>query len=165
MTSGSETADALLTRLDAVADQLAFLAAARETNGTTEPDPTTGERWEPGQVWGHLAEFLPYWVGQARQILAAEPSEPAPFGRTRVDPGRLAAIERGRDEFPEVLFARTRAGIEEVRRFIRGLGPSDWARRGNHPTLGPMTIERVVEEFIVGHLEEHAAQLEAVRPT
>ena len=26
-----------------------------------------------------------------------------------------------------------------------------------------MTVERLVEEFIVGHLEEHADQLEALR--
>ena len=46
---------------------------------------------------------------------------------------------------------------------VRSYSPQAWQAHGTHPTRGTMTVERLVEEFIVGHLEEHADQLEALR--
>jgi hypothetical protein len=39
---------------------------------------------------------------------------------------------------------------------------TDWAARGTHPTLGAMDVPTILDEFLVGHLEEHTAQLEAL---
>ena len=55
---------------------------------SSEPDEGTGERWEAGQVWAHLAEFPGFWLDQIRAILAARaggagPDQPeAPKDRT-----------------------------------------------------------------------------------
>jgi hypothetical protein len=32
-------------------------------------------------------------------------------------------------------------------------------RRGLHATLGEMTVEQLLERFVVAHLEDHVAQL------
>jgi hypothetical protein len=45
---------------------------------------------------------------------------------------------------------------------LGGMAPEDWARPVQHPTLGTMELPRVFETFLVGHLEDHAAQLESL---
>ncbi|MDQ3870673.1 MAG: DinB family protein, partial [Chloroflexota bacterium] len=151
---------ALVARLDSAEQRLEQLAVA-EPRGLTEPDPPTGERWEAGQVWAHVAEFPSYWLDQIRQILAADPArQPIPFGRTKTDRGRLAAIERDRHEPPAALLVRASTAIAEARDFVERLELDRWSARGLHPTLGEMDVSRILDEFIVRHLEEHADQLE-----
>src|SRR5437867_3109062 len=87
----ADPADAFLLRLEYVAMRLQNHAAAPPAPGLTDPDPPTGEQWEWGQVWAHLAEFVPYWTSQMRLILEARDRQPIPYGRTKDDPGRIAA--------------------------------------------------------------------------
>ncbi|HZU75470.1 MAG TPA: hypothetical protein VFA70_01825 [Dehalococcoidia bacterium] len=156
-------AEAYVRRLDAVAERLAAHAGDSANDALTSPDATTGERWERGQVWAHLAEFVPYWIEQARFVIAAGDAGPVPFGRTKRDEGRIAAIERDRGQPASVLWSDTHAGIEELRTFLLGLDHTAWEARGLHPTLGIMSMGRIVDEFLVGHLEEHADQLDELR--
>ena len=155
--------DDLITRLAAVERRLADHAAGPIPSALTEPDPGDGERWEAGQVWAHLAEFPGYWLGQVRLILDAPADDVPPFGRTVTDPGRIAAIERDRHTDPQALLARVRATLAEVSDAVGGLSPEDWQRRGLHPTRGELTVEAIVQRFIVAHLEEHADQLDGLR--
>jgi hypothetical protein len=62
--------EVLIARMQAAEERLAAHAAAQRP-GLTRADEATGERWEQGQVFAHLAEFPTYWVGQIRAILAA----------------------------------------------------------------------------------------------
>ncbi len=153
-------AERLAERLDGVERRFALLAAGEAPLGLTDADPGTGEQWEAGQVWAHVAEFVPYWTEQARTVLASESRDPAPFGRVRTDPERIAAIERDRTQSPVQQLERLTAGVVEVRRFLGALRAPEWERAGLHPTKGVMTVERIIEEFVVDHLEEHAEQLE-----
>jgi hypothetical protein len=151
----------LLQRLDAVEARLAARATRTVPAGTrTAPDPGSGERWEAGQVWAHLAEFIPYWIEQARRVAGGYVDEPVPFGRTKSDQGRLAAIERDRDQPVAVLWSDTHADLETLRRFIEGMDERSLSARGVHPTRGVMPVDRILDEFLVGHLEEHADQLD-----
>lgn len=151
-------------RLEAVERRLAEHAAAGAPDGLTEPDPDTPEeRWEAGQVWAHVAEFVPYWHVQLERVIAEFDGAAVPFGRTKKDPGRIAAIEIGRREPPADQLARVTAAVAELRRYLGGLTPPEWNAVGQHPTLGEMDVEAIVERFIVGHLEEHAAQLDGLR--
>jgi hypothetical protein len=158
-TTQSDLAATFLQRVDAVEARLAALAACEASAGLTEADAKTGERWDGGQVWAHLAEFLPYWIQQANDVVAAQSPEPVPFGRVKSDPNRIAAIARDRELPTSANYARLAAGIVELRQFLRALPQNAWQARGLHPTLGVMSLERIVEEFMVGHLEEHAHQL------
>jgi hypothetical protein len=152
-----------LQRLDQVEARLAVLASADPPqDARTDPDPGTGERWEVGQVWAHLAEFVPYWVEQVRIVIANGTEEPAPFGRTKTDAGRIAAIERDRNVAIAVLWSQTLSDIEMLRTFMEHLDTEAWRARGLHPKLGVMDMRRIFEEFMVGHLEQHADQLSAL---
>lgn len=151
---------ALLARLKRAAQRLEVHASYPVPAGTTDPDPDGVERWEAGQVWAHLAEFPAYWLDQARGVLASGGSAPVPFGRTKTDPARLLAIERERRTAPIELFERARAGIDDAAEVLRALPDTAWGRLGEHPTLGPMSVEQIMERFLVSHLEEHADQLD-----
>ncbi len=160
MSSRRVDAQDLVERLDSVEARLRAVAGGRPA-GLTEPDPPTGERWDAGQVWAHVAEFPTYWLDQVRQILTADPMrQPIPFGRTKTDPGRLGAIERDRHEARSALLLRATTGIAETRDFIRRIAPDAWSARGLHPALGEMELGPILDQFIVRHLEEHADQLE-----
>jgi hypothetical protein len=132
--------------------------------GLTDPDQATGERWEAGQVWAHVAEFVGYWLAELERVAAgaADGSAPVPYGRTKTDPGRIAAIERDRHEDPHALLRRATDGIAAVRSFLAPLAPDGWDAVGLHPTRGRQTVATIVEDSLVGHLEEHADQLEGL---
>lgn len=152
-----------VARLDAVEQRLTLLAD-KHAPGLTSADPQTGERWDAGQVWAHVAEFGPYWLGELDHVLDAEEPDPVPFGRTKVDPVRVAAIESGRHVDPAVQLATARRAIDGLRARLSELTDADWARRGQHSTLGTMSIDDQLQHFHVGHYEEHADQLEHVGP-
>lgn len=147
-----------VTRLRAAAGRLRAAAAAVDEAGLTPPDPRTGERWERGQVLSHCAEMIPYWVDEVERLVAAGGGRP--FGRVKTDPERLARIEAHRGDDPYRLLGEIDAGVDVVEALLGRLTPADLALRGEHPTLGVMGVDRIVEEFLVSHLEEHADQLE-----
>jgi hypothetical protein len=153
--------DECLARLDAVETRLGAAAAAEPHAGAlTDADPASGERWDRGQVWAHLAEFIPYWIRQTRPVISGQPSgEPVPFGRTKSDPERIGAIERDRHEAVSSLWASTKEDIALLRTFLSALEPEQWLAVGLHPARGPMTVAEINDEFLVGHLEQHADQL------
>ena len=159
----TDPAAEFLRRLDAVESRLEADAAAEiAPDALTAPDPPTGERWEAGQVWAHLAEFIPYWLGEAERVVELGRHEPVGFGRTKSDPARVAAIERDRDRDPRLLWNRVAGDIAGLRAFLSSLEPLAWAARGTHSTLGEMDLNRIVDEFLVGHLEQHADQLDGL---
>ncbi len=133
--------------------------------GLTEPEPGSGERWDAGQVWAHLAEFVPYWLAQATSVVeraAAGDPQPVPFGRTKADPDRIATIERDRRDDPRALLGRVSEGIDEVVATLSGWSDDQRAARGLHPTLGEMSAEQIIDRFVAEHLEEHADQLDGL---
>ncbi|HVT76939.1 MAG TPA: DinB family protein [Acidimicrobiales bacterium] len=146
-----------LERLDAVATRLHDLAA-RDLHGLTAPDAPTGERWDAGQVWAHLAEFGDYWLGELDKVLAGAET----FGRTKADPERIAAIERDRHTPLPELIARVDVSIGRLRTRLSSMSEDDWRRTSRHPTLGDMSIDDQLQHFHVGHYEEHADQLESL---
>ena len=163
MISPTGRSEAFLDRLDVVSERLRRHGERdAEAAGLTEPDPSTGERWEWGQVWAHLAEFPPYWMAEIRRILATADLGPVGFGRVKSDPARIAAIEADRREPIDMLWTRVRRHLAELRTLLEEMPDAGWGRRGVHSTLGVMEMPRIVDEFLVGHLEEHAAQLDGL---
>jgi hypothetical protein len=151
----------LATRLEVAAGRVRASLSARPAGALTDPDPGTGERWDAGQVLAHVAEMLPYWVREAEKV-AAGPDGVA-FGRVKTDPERIAAIERDRRDDPLRLLARIDQGVAAVLALLARLDDAALGRAGTHQKLGRMTVGQIVEDFLVGHLEEHADQL-AQRP-
>jgi DinB superfamily len=152
----------LLDRLDRAEARLATHADAPPP-GLTEPDAKTGEQWDAGQAWAHLAEMVPYWRGQIGRVLEPGAMRPVSFGRVSTDPGRLSGIEDGRHEPPAEQMARLAAALAEVREDITRMSDDDLAVEGTHPTLGSMNVRGMIERFLAHHLEEHAEQLDRLR--
>ena len=154
-----------LRRLAAVQRRLIEHAARPLPAGLTDPDPGASERWEAGQVWAHLAEFPGYWLDQFRRVLAghaAGGTDPTPFGRTTTDAGRIAAIEQERRTDPAELLRRVTLQIDEMATTLRSLPADAWNVRGLHPSIGEMVLPTMVDRFVLGHLEEHADQLDGL---
>jgi hypothetical protein len=144
-------------RLLAAAGRIRASAVVLPDDALTDPDPDSGERWDRGQVLAHVAEMLPYWVEQAELVAAGDQ---VPFGRTRSDPRRVAAIERDRREDPSRLLDRVDDGLGVVVALLERLDDDALARSGRHQVLGEMTVAAIIDRFLVDHLEEHADQLD-----
>ena len=154
---------------DRVQEYRRRLVAAREQlravpqigPGTPGPaDPETGERWDRANVLGHVAEMLPYWTGQGRAVLAGADA----FGRD--EPGTRArrdGIDGGASQTEEVLRGRIDAGAEAVLELLDELTDADL----DHPARyhdRQVTLEHLVDDLLVGHLEAHVRQLTELTP-
>jgi hypothetical protein len=147
-------------RLLAAAGRIRAAAPLLPDEALTDPDPDTGERWDRRQVLAHVAEMLPYWAEQVELVAAGDQ---VPFGRTKSNPERVAAIERDRREDPARLLDRVDDGLGVVLALLERLDGDALARSGRHQVLGEMTAAAIVDRFLVDHLEEHADQLDAGR--
>jgi hypothetical protein len=119
------------------------------------------ERWGPTEVLAHVAEMLPFWLGEMERVLDGAPGDAAPFGRTVADQVRTLTIARDATLPPRELFDRIGAGVERYRRRLPALSAADLDRVGRHPTRGDLTVTELLERFVVAHMEDHANQLEA----
>ena len=131
--------------------------------GRTDPVPGEDETWDAGQVWAHVAEFGDYWLDQLGAILATDVTgDPVPFGRTRRDGARIAAIETGRHDDVAHHLDTVERSADRLAALLAGMTDEDWARTGKHETLGVMDLAAQLTHFHVGHYEEHAAQLDSI---
>ena len=142
-------------RLEAAVDDVLRLAQNAPL-AALHADPG-GDDWSVMKVLAHLAELLPYWSRQAREV-AARDLDNQPFGRTHEDPDRIAAVEDHAHDTLEMVVPRVRAGRDEAVATIRGLDARGWARTARHARRGEMSVEQFVGEFLVSHAEEHARQ-------
>lgn len=149
---------AWVDRLDAVECRLHTHATLHRFGGLTHPDPGGTERWDADQIWAHLAEFGRYWLAQLDHVLDAPVQGPVPFGRTKSDPVRIAALSLPPDEQYEAV----RRAIDALRGRLLELTLSDWNRVGRHETLGDLTVAEQLQHFHIGHYEEHADQLDTL---
>lgn len=189
--ANADRATRWIERLDAAIERLREHVDI-DHPGRTDPVPGEEETWDAGQVWAHLAEFGDYWLDQLTALLntsaesrravatgtprtggdatEAQPAsaevadlvEPPAFGRTRRDPGRIAAIEAGRHTPAAEHFATVEAAATRLRTLLAAMTDDDWACAGRHETLGVMDIDQQLQHFHVGHYEEHADQLDLI---
>jgi uncharacterized damage-inducible protein DinB len=122
----------------------------------TAPD---NDEWSALQVLGHLVEMIPYWLGHCRTLIAAH--EPPHFGRTLDAPERLAAVEPDTLKQPEALVSLLEAEIQAAAKTLRQLTPAERHKTGIHVKRGEMTVDEILEQFIVAHAEDHLVQVRA----
>jgi hypothetical protein len=149
-------------RLAAVEIRLRDLSRKR-LEGRTDPDPANGESWDAGQIWAHLADFVPYWISQVERVLAADSPDPVPFGRARANADHTAATERDRHQGPNALWHDAKEDLSDLRALLGDISDRAWQTKGVHPTRGVITVQQLIEELLIGHLEHHATQLEGLR--
>jgi hypothetical protein len=157
--------DELIGRIERAVEAI---ASERERVEAGEPWPLSAEfgtepeaSWGPRETLAHIAEMLPFWLGEIERILAG-PTEPVPFGRVASNELRIGVIERDRSLPLRELFGRLEADAARLTRRLGELTPAENERTGVHPTLGVLTVSQAVRRFVAGHLEEHAAQMAAI---
>ncbi len=148
-----------LDRLDAVLERLRDRAAIPRT-GLTRPVPGETEQWDESQVWAHLAEFGGYWLNELNGLLDAGTGVEHAFGRTRHDDGRIAAIADNRHRCVADQLVIVERAADRLHTLLAEMSVADWGRVGVHPTLGEMSVDRLLQEFHIGHYEQHADQLD-----
>ena len=156
--------DDLDQRLAAAADRLASFAPTLRDGSwplAERFDHAPEAAWGPRELLAHLAEMLPYWLGEAERIIDMK-AGPEPFGRAATNDVRLAIIERDRTLPIRELQARVAVGIERWRRRWAELDEPTQGRHGLHPTLGEMTVGDIGSRFVAGHLEDHLDQLTVI---
>jgi hypothetical protein len=125
----------------------------------TEPEAS----WGPREVLAHVAEMLPFWLGELERVVEGVPGGgTTPFGRSADDPIRIGSLARDRTLPLRVLFGRIDAGLRAWEDRLVSLSDDERARPGLHPRLGEMPATDILERFVVGHAEDHVAQLETI---
>ncbi len=128
------------------------------------PDPATGERWDRFHVLGHVGEMLPFWTGEMRRLLEGA----GEVGRD--DDGyirREAAIASAAEADEAELLHAARSGTAGLVALLDDLSESDLSRvalRRSREGERESTLGDQLEQALVGHLEEHVAQLEGRSP-
>ena len=157
--------DELIGRIERSAEAI---AGERERVEAGEPWPLSSQfgtepeaSWGPRETLAHVAEMLPFWLGEIERILAG-PGEPVPFGRVASNELRIGVIERDRSLPLRELFGRLEADAGRLTRRLGELSPEETERAGLHPTRGVLTVRQAAELFVAGHLEEHVSQIAAV---
>lgn len=160
MTSEQQSSQAQAERL---------VRAVKELNNVLR-EPTVAERlrvapseadWSAMQVLGHVVEMMPYWIRQCEIVIAAQDAPP-PFGRTLEDGERLAGVERGAMGDADELLRVMNVEVVDTAYAIRNMSDQERAKVGVHHRRGEMTVEQIIETFIVAHAEDHLAQVRAV---
>ena len=171
-----------MTQMQALADRLDAAAVAMRELGPAvaagEPWPLTDvygpgpeSAWGPREVLAHVAEMLPYWMGEIELIIDggvtasdgggdSTDAEPPAFGRLEDDPARVQIIGRDR-RFPgRELLARIDAEAGRIARRFRELSDVDAGYLGRHPTRGNLTAGAIADVLMIRHIEGHVTQLQ-----
>jgi hypothetical protein len=117
--------------------------------------------WGPNELLAHVAEMLSYWLVEVERILGGT-GQPVPFGRVGTDTDRVASIGRDRALPIAELYARIDDGLARWTSRLETLTPAQLENVGLHPARGEMTVAAVVGRMLLGHLDEHIVQLEAI---
>lgn len=126
----------------------------------TEPEAS----WGPRELLAHVAEMLPFWLGELERVVDADGDggSMVPFGRIADDASRIGLIARDRTLPLRVLFARIDAGLGAWLDRLPTLTDADRAKVGLHPRLGEMPVGAIADRFVIGHAEEHVVQLGSI---
>jgi hypothetical protein len=111
-------------------------------------------------ILAHVVELMPYWAKQALEV-SRRSADSQPFGRTHDDPDRIGAVQQhGRDSLDSML-PRVQTACAEAVDLLRQIPQDRWTRTARHANRGDMSVEQIVDQFLVNHVEEHLTQARA----
>jgi hypothetical protein len=127
--------------------------------GLGPPDERTGERWDRSNVLGHVAEMLPYWTVQVREVVD---------GATQIGRDEAGTLRRreGIDSGPaapeEELRRDIERGVEGLERLLEEMREEDLDRTALYVAQSgnrEVQLREVLDMLLIGHLEAHVDQL------
>ena len=153
----------LADRLDAAAAAMTGLgpsiAAGEPWPLTATYGPGPESEWGPREVLAHVAEMLPYWLGEIERIVDAGGTDTPGFGRLEDDTIRVAIIGRDRTFPGRELLGRIDVEARRVAARFRALDGAESGFQGRHVTRGDLSVADIAERLVVGHVEGHVGQL------
>ncbi|MFI8492827.1 DinB family protein [Peribacillus butanolivorans] len=119
----------------------------------------TEEEWSIMQILSHIAEAIPYWLGELETVVATPGSK---WGRGLQDPARLAAVtDTEKLSVDEVL-----KQVDELKYKVEsGLGKLDEetlskeSPHRNFAKFGNKPVSYIVDHFIDDHVSGHYDQI------
>ncbi len=115
--------------------------------------PSPGE-WSALETLTHLRDVIVHVYGtRMRRLLYADSPSFAEFDEEAYRPASLA-----RGESATYLLDTIVAEHDQLARLLEGLPDGEWARQGNHPSMGVLSIEFLARR-VSEHAVEHAAQI------
>ncbi len=144
------------TRLDAAVEtMLAEVATLPEELIVWKP---AADVWSVMEILCHVDEFVPYWTGQALQMVM-QPDEQ--WGRTHAHTGRLEAVGRAGSRSLADVANTIRIGARESAAAIGGLSDNDLASEAvsRNPRWGKKPASFVIDDLVIGHVEKHLGQI------
>jgi uncharacterized damage-inducible protein DinB len=150
--------DDRVSRIETAVQQLTDTAQALPSNVLyAEPEPN---EWPVMSILAHVVELMPYWARQALEV-SGRSENGQPFGRTHDDPDRIGAVQQhGRDSLDSML-PRVQTACSQAVDLLRQIPEDRWTRTARHANRGDMTVEQIVDQFLVNHVEEHLSQARA----
>jgi DinB superfamily len=146
-------------RVDAARQRLKRITGS---SGRGPIDPATGESWHRGHVMGHTAEALNFWTTQFRAARggASEVGRGEEGNQRRRD-----GIDRGEAVAEEELQQALDESVGDVLNLLDEMTDEELelevlfrSRDGDRPAR----LDELLEMLVIGHLEEHVAQLAAL---
>src|SRR5215469_2533212 len=139
--------------------------AALPREGWGEPGPAdeqSGERWDRGNVLGHVAEMLPFWTAQVREVLDGG----GKMGRDEVGMAqRRMGIDSGREAGEDGLLTRVDEGMAGLEALLAGMSDADLDRTlrfRSGDSEREVDLRFALQGLLVGHLEDHLGQLRSL---
>lgn len=118
--------------------------------------------WMAMELLAHVAELLPYWARQAREV-SERAGDGELFGRSTVnpeeDPDRLAAITGHGGDQLTTIEALLQAGLTLALADLRAIHHDRWGRNGRQANGQITTVAQIVDQRLIAHLQSHAEQL------
>ena len=122
-----------------------------------EPEPS---EWPVMSILAHVVELMPYWARQALEV-SRRSADGQPFGRTHDDPDRIGAVQQHGGDSLDSMLPRVQTACSEAVSALQQIAPNAWARTARHANRGDMSVEQIVDQFLVSHVEEHLSQARA----
>ena len=161
MTAGQKGAstESQARRLEIVAEEMTKLLRRPDVAWLLRNAPGVND-WSVMQTMGHMVEMIPYWMNHVKAMAAAS-GPPHRVGRTADAPERLAGIESGSTRDPDDILRQLTEEVRAAAGAIRRMTVEERGRTGVYSKGGKITVAEAIERFIVGHAEEHLAQVQA----
>ena len=122
--------------------------------------PAEGE-WSVAEIVGHVAELQPFWMRKVPLMT----SEDNPYaGRTpEEEQQRLVDVAAAREmPWPELQRSLHEANLKVLRSVLE-LRVPQLSRSGRWSEGVTLTVQQMVEQRIIGHLQAHAKQIQEAR--
>ncbi|AOH54387.1 hypothetical protein ABE28_008475 [Peribacillus muralis] len=126
---------------------------------TVRCNPTEDE-WSILQILSHLAEAIPYWLGEVKTVVSMPGSK---WGRGLQDPARLAAVT----DTERLSVDEVKKQVEELKGKVESvLGKLDQetlskeSPHRNFAKFGNKPVSYIVDHFIDEHVSGHYGQIQ-----